>query len=221
MQVDWGQMRGGKHPIHAFIAVLGYSRAMFVMFTDNMRYDTLEACHRATFEYFQGIPSDVWYDNMKTVVIDRDAYGDGQHRLHPSFRQFAKDCGFVAKLCHPYRPQTKGKVERMVRYVRDNFYRPLATQLASAGLTIDIETANTQGRHWLDNVAHQRIHDTTKEKPAVRLAKERPYLQSLPLTLQSAPVVTQTIGLSIMPAQHCAPLHHNLNVYEQLMEVSI
>lgn len=74
MQVDWGQMRGGKHPIHGFIAVLSYRcifSAMFVMFTDNMGYETLELCHRAAFEYFQGIPKDVWYDNMKTVVIER------------------------------------------------------------------------------------------------------------------------------------------------------
>ena len=73
MQVDWGQMRGGKHPIHAFVAVLGYSRAMMVVFTDNMRYDTLEHCHRLVFDYFQGIPNEVWYDNMKTVVVVRDA----------------------------------------------------------------------------------------------------------------------------------------------------
>jgi transposase len=46
MQVDWEQMRGGKNPIYAFIAVLGYTRALFVMFIDNLRYDTLEACHR-------------------------------------------------------------------------------------------------------------------------------------------------------------------------------
>ena len=45
MQVDWGQMRGGKEPIHAFIAVLGYSRGMMVVFTNNMRYETLEDCH--------------------------------------------------------------------------------------------------------------------------------------------------------------------------------
>jgi transposase len=55
MQVDWGQMRGGKKPIHAFVAVLGYSRTLFVHYTDNMRYETLEQCHRLAFEYFQGV----------------------------------------------------------------------------------------------------------------------------------------------------------------------
>ncbi|GFN45796.1 IS630 transposase-related protein [Candidatus Regiella insecticola] len=114
MQVDWGQMRGGKSPLHAFIAVLGYSRAMMVIFTDNMRYDTLEHCHRLTFDYFQGVPREVWYDNMKTVVVERDAYGEGKHKLNQAFYQFAKSIGFIPKLCHTYRPQTKGKVERMV-----------------------------------------------------------------------------------------------------------
>ncbi|MFQ5356725.1 MAG: IS21 family transposase, partial [Mariprofundaceae bacterium] len=71
LQVDWGKMRGGQSPLHAFVAVLGYSRALFVHITDNMRYDTLECCHRLAFDYFQGIPQQIWYDNMKTVVIER------------------------------------------------------------------------------------------------------------------------------------------------------
>lgn len=178
MQVDWGQMRGGQSPIHAFIAVLGFSRAMMVIFTDNMRYETLEQCHRLTFDYFQGVPQEVWYDNMKTVVIERHAYGKGQHKLNQSFYQFAKSMGFIPKLCHTYRPQTKGKVERMVRYVRDNFYRPLSTRLQAMGQTLDIATANAEVRRWLEAVAHQRIHDTTKQKPADRLVEERQALQT-------------------------------------------
>ena len=186
MQVDWGQMRGGKTPLHAFVAVLGYSRALFVVMTDNMRYDTLEQCHRLAFVYFQGIPQQVWYDNMKTVVIERDAYGEGKHKLHQPFYQFSKTMGFIPKLCKPYRPQTKGKVERMVRYVRDNFYRPLSTKLSASELSLDIETANIECQQWLDTVANQRIHDTLKEKPADKLIQERPYLQSLPPKLLPA-----------------------------------
>lgn len=223
MQVDWGQMRGGKHPIHAFIAVLGYSRAMCVVFTDNMRYETLEQCHRLTLEYFQGVPCDIWYDNMKTVVIERDAYGEGRHRLQAGFRQFAKDCGFIPKLCYPYRPQTKGKVERMVRYVRDNFYRPLSTQLAASGVTIDTEIANAEVLLWLDKVAHQRCHDTTKEKPAVRLQRERPYLKPLSLPLRSVPMVEHKQTDDMLSTEAMAqtlPLHHGLHIYEQLVEAA-
>lgn len=161
MQVDWGQMRGGKQPIHAFIAVLGYNRAMCVVFTDNMRYDTLEHCHRLTFDYFQGIPGEVWYDNMKTVVIERNAYGEGEHRLHQPFYQFAKSMGFIPKLCH--QPQRQSGTERMVRYVRDNFFRPLNTKLMALGQTLDIQTANQDVMLWLETVAHQqdpRYHQT-------------------------------------------------------------
>lgn len=220
MQVDWGQMRGGKAPIHAFIAVLGYSRAMMVVFTDNMRYDTLEQCHRLTFDYFQGIPREVWYDNMKTVVVERDAYGEGAHKLNQAFYQFAKSMGFIPKLCHTYRPQTKGKVERMVRYVRDNFFRPLNTKLMTLGQILDINTANEQVALWLDTVAHQRIHDTTKQKPAERLVEERKVLQTLPPRLlavaSSLPDNSPLPSLSRLSQQ---PLHHDLSVYDQLMEV--
>jgi transposase len=219
MQVDWGQMRGGKHPIHAFIAVLGYSRAMMVIFTDNMRYETLEHCHRLSFDYFQGIPQEIWYDNMKTVVVERDAYGEGAHKLNQAFYQFAKSMRFIPKLCRAYRPQTKGKVERMVRYVRDNFYRPLSTKLAAFGQTIDIVTANEAVLPWLETVAHQRIHDTTKQKPAERLIEERKALQALPPAI--LPIVERLETAYLLPSfmdLNMPPLHHDLSCYEQLVE---
>lgn len=219
MQVDWGQMRGGKKPLHAFVAVLGYSRALFVAITDNMRYATLEECHRQAFDYFQGIPHQIWYDNMKTVVIERDAYGEGKHRLNQSFYQFSKEIGFMPKLCKPYRPQTKGKVERMVRYVRDNFYRPLATKLSALELTLDVETANIELMDWLNNIANQRIHDTIKVKPADRLKEEQLYLQNLPP--KQTPVPPQPT-MSVIPILDIPldskPLHHELNIYAQFSE---
>ena len=218
MQVDWGQMRGGKNPLHAFVAVLGFSRALFVVITDNMRYETLEQCHRLAFDYFQGIPQQIWYDNMKTVVIERDAYGEGQHKLNQRFYQFSKSMGFMPKLCRPYRPQTKGKVERMVRYVRDNFYRPLATQLSASHLHLNVETANIECRRWLDTVANQRIHETTKQKPADRLKHEQPYLMNLPPPLLPAPPQPTATDRSLVAIPFDAsPLHHTLTVYDALV----
>ena len=216
MQVDWGQLRGGKSPLHAFIAVLGYSRAMFVMITDNMRYETFEQCQRQAFEYFQGVPQQVWYDNMKTVVIERDAYGEGRHRWHKGFYQFCKDMGVIPKLCRPYRPQTKGKVERMVRYVRDNFYRPLATKLAASELTLDVATANQEVLAWLDQTANQRTHDTTKEKPSERLKQERAYLRSLPPVHPPAPPVIKVEDVQTEISWETHPFHHPLSLYDQL-----
>jgi transposase len=219
MQVDWGQMRGGKTPIHAFVAVLGFSRALFVHYTDNMRYETLEQCHRLAFEYFQGIPTDVWYDNMKTVVLERNAYGVGQHRFHTGFYQFAKEMGFIPKLCKPYRPQTKGKVERMVRYVRDNFYAPLSTKLASSGLKVDIDTANLKGMQWLNDIANVRVHDTTKEQPMVRLIEERSALQALPFKPMKAISIKQASDAIIPLNFDHKPLHHDLTIYNDYCQL--
>jgi len=221
MQVDWGQMRGGKDPIHAFVAVLGYSRMLFVRFTDNMRYDTLEQCHRLAFDYFQGIPEQVWYDNMKTVVIERHGYGEGQHRLHQGFYQFSKEMGFIPKLCRPYRPQTKGKVERMVRYTRDNFYNPLSTQYTAINLHVDLDIVNQKVVYWLNHIANTRIHDTTKEKPFERLKKERSYLQPVPFKLpQSLPVAPEITQLSMIIDNYDAkPLHHDLTIYDEVVSL--
>ena len=191
---------------------------MCVVFTDNMRYETIEHCHRLAFDYFQGVPHEVWYDNMKTVVIERDTYGDGEHRLHQPFYQFAKTMGFIPKLCHTYRPQTKGKVERMVRYVRDNFFRPLNTKLMTLGQTSDIQTANQDVMLWLETVAHQRIHDTTKQKPVERLVLERPMLQALPPAL--LPVTATLADEKPLPSAQLLnqqPLHNDLSIYDQLV----
>ena len=69
MQVDWGTMRNSKSPLHVFVAVLGYSRMLYIEFTDNMRYDTLEACHRNAFSFFGGVPRKVLYDQLKNSSV--------------------------------------------------------------------------------------------------------------------------------------------------------
>lgn len=71
---------------------------------------------------------------MRTVVTERDRYGPGLHRYNRTFLDFAHHHGFVPRLCQPYRPRTKGKVERFIRYLRASFYVPLASQLSPEGL---------------------------------------------------------------------------------------
>jgi hypothetical protein len=83
-------------------------------------------------------------------------------------------------LCQPYRAQTKGKVERFIRYLRGSFYVPLASRLAQEGLTVDRESANIAVARWLREVANQRVHATTGELPAERLLVERAHLQPVP-----------------------------------------
>ncbi len=210
MQVDWGTMRHGKSLLHVFIAVLGYSRMLYIEFTDNMRYDTLESCHRNAFSFFGGVVQEVLYDNMKTVVLQRDAYQPGQHRFHPSLWQLGKEMGFSPRLCRPFRAQTKGKVERMVQYTRNSFYIPLMTRLRPMGITVDTETANRYGLRWLHEVANQRRHETIRCRPCDRWLEEQQSMLALPPEKKQCEVQTD----ASLDTFDCHPLHHPLSVYD-------
>ena len=179
MQVDWVEFRAPGSPVlYAFCATLGYSRASFVEFVSDMKVDTLIACHEHAFASFGGVVKKVLYDNMKTVVLERDHYGDGQHRFHAGFLDYAHHSGFVIKLCRPYRAKTKGKVERFNGYLRRSFYVPLVSRLRQEGAPLDVRTANIEVAAWLTEVANTRLHGTTGQAPAVLLNVEREHLQA-------------------------------------------
>jgi integrase-like protein len=137
---------------------------MYVEFTTSMKLPTLIGCHRRAFNYFGGWTETIPYDNMKQVRIDSQT-------LNPLFLDFACHYGITVKTHQPSRPRTKGKVERMVDYIKDNFLN---------GRTFtDLPDLNTQGLHWLENVAHTGVHASTGAQPALLLEQERPYLTPL------------------------------------------
>ena len=245
LQVDWVEFRKGAKPLYAFCATLGYSRASYVEFVSDMKVQTLVSCHEHAFESFGGVPRRVLYDNMKTVVLQRDSHGQGQHRYHAGFLDFAHHCGFVIKLCRPYRAKTKGKVERFNGYLRRSFYVPLASRLKQSGLQLDVLTANIEVKRWLAQVANQRVHGTTAAQPSARLVQEQGALQPNPTPWRAdmaaaRPLEAQAAGAMhpdepggpagqngpakpVRPslvAQHIAqavPLQHPLAVYERLL----
>jgi hypothetical protein len=139
MQVDWAVIRRGENRLSVFVATLGWSRAAYVEFVTDERVETLIEAHENAFLAFGGTPREVLYDNMRTVVLERHGYGRGRHRFHPGFLDFARHCGFRPLLCAPYRAQTKGKVERFIRYLRHSFYVPLASRLGQESLIVDGE----------------------------------------------------------------------------------
>lgn len=215
MQVDWCVFRRGKSPLSAFVATLGYSRVSYVEFVTDEKFDTLKQCHINAFEYFGGVPKEVLYDNMKTVVLGRDVYGEGLHRFHPGLWDLAKYYRFTPRLCRPYRAKTKGKVERFNRYLRYSFYYPLVGRLKQAGLVMDKDTANTEVKKWLRDVANSRIHETLKEQPLTLLAQEQSTLQALPVYERLA---ARTL---ITPTQNRWPieqLQRSPQDYEQFLE---
>lgn len=220
MQIDWAHVSDQGIKLYAFVAILGYSRLAFVRFMDTMKIESLLECHEALFKQLGGVTKQCVYDNMKTVVIQRHAYGTGQHRLHPLFNDFAKYYGFLPYLCQPYRAQTKGKVERFIRYLRESFLVPLIGRLRHARLALDKETANLEVSYWLDEVANAREHATTGERPDERFLIEQKSLISLP---RQPYFPLSGIGTPASDVAQPAPwpiahLQHPLSVYEQLYQ---
>jgi len=217
MQADFATIRRGRDRLAVFIATLGWSRATYVEFVVDERLETLLGCHERAFFFFGGVPREVLYDNMRTVVTERDHYGPGLHRYNRTFLDFAHHHGFVPRLCRPYRAKTKGKVERFIGYLRASFYVPLASQLSPEGLRVDRDTANARVSTWLREVANARVHATTGEVPLVRLELERERLQQIPAPW---PGLIQPV-----PAQPPAPIprgfQHSLKVYEELITSEI
>lgn len=95
--------------------ILSHSRAKYVEFTKHCDLKSLERCILNAFEYFGGVPDVVLTDNMKTVVLRHET---GKTIFLPAFESFCADMGFLPKTCQVRRPQTKGKVERLVRFLK-------------------------------------------------------------------------------------------------------
>ena len=176
-QMDWSEHRLGRTKVYAFVGVLGYSRWMYLEYVQSMRSEELIACHRRMLSAFGGVPREILYDNMKTVVTHRDAYGRGRHKFHDALWSLAGECGYRPVLCRPYRPQTKGKVERSIDYVTRSFLLPLLTRAALEGRVPELEELNAHARLWCATVANVRIHGTTGEAPQSRLARDQAAMQ--------------------------------------------
>jgi transposase len=217
MQADFATIRRGRDRLAVFIATLGWSRATYVEFVNDERLETLLSCHEHAFFFFGGVPREVLYDNMRTVVTDRDQYGPGLHRYNRTFLDFAHHHGFLPRLCRPYRAKTKGKVERFIGYLRASFYIPLASQLRPEGLKVDRDTANARVGSWLREIANARVHATTGEVPLVRLELERERLQPMPRPWPGRIQRSQTTA----PAPTPRGYQHSLRVYEELITAEI
>jgi len=168
-QMDWGFFddyliyeNGAAKKLYCFLLILGYSRARYIEFVTDMTTNKMICCHQNAFRYFGGYPEEILYDNMKQVVIKR-LLKQEDSTLNRQFEDFAGFYGFRPILCRPYRGQTKGKVERTIQFVRDNFM---------VGIQYDsLNYLNGQALAWCNKV-NSRVHATTNAVPFERLRKE-------------------------------------------------
>jgi hypothetical protein len=192
-QVDGGELRGiliegAETVIYFVVFVLSYSRMMYVgLSREPVNTDAFIHMHDAAFRYFGGRPEECVYDQAKLVVLHE------QYReltLNQHFHAYATAAGFRIYACEGYDPESKGKVEAGVKYVKNN---------ALYGESFrDWNELEQYIRQWLDDTANERIHGTTGESPKVRYERDErqhmgTYLTPAYLTCKAPPGDTRKV----------------------------
>lgn len=175
-QVDWKEsmkMTNRKNVVfefNLFLMVLGYSRLKYVGLTQERSQGTLFQAMVEAFRHYGGVPREILFDNMKTVV-DQSRTAYGQAVINPTFYEFSKDFGFEAILCRAYRPETKGKVENLAKLTER-----LRVYDGEFETWEDLdEIVRELNREW-----NQERSQATQERPIDRFQKEKEYLNPLP-----------------------------------------
>ena len=159
---------GDKRKLYAFALVDAHSRMLYVEFTHSQSFETFARCHVHAFTTMGGVAREISYDNLATAVAEHDGR---LVRFHPRFLAFAREHKFVPHACNPASGWEKGKVERAIGYLRQNFW-PLRE-------FTDLHDVNRQARQWLAEVANVRVHRETRERPIDRFQPEA--LRPLPV----------------------------------------
>jgi transposase len=176
MQVDWGEC--GRVPagtttrkVSVFVAVLCYSRLMFIEFTLSQRKAEFYRSLVHALEFFGGSPRAVIFDNLKTAVLN----GSGRAAcFHPDFLALCGTYFLQPIACQRRDPESKGVVEGGVRYVKHNALAGRGEELTR------FEDYLAFAPLWRDQVANVRMHETTRERPIDRFERERSLLRPLP-----------------------------------------
>ncbi len=175
-QIDWKESlklvnRNNKEfIINIFLAILGFSRRKYIELTYDKTQPTLFRCLTNMFKAFGGVPKELLFDNMKTVV-DRSRTQFNKAQYNETFYAFSKDAAFEPKSCIAFRPRTKGKVETVARIMnRLKVYN---------GEFDTVDELEIIVKNLMDEINNE-IQQTTKERPNERFKKEKEYLSPEP-----------------------------------------
>ncbi|HEH5577072.1 TPA: IS21 family transposase [Staphylococcus aureus] len=162
-QVDWKEDMvmhdkfGRTYQFNIFLYVLHYSKMKYITLTWDRKQDTLFECLKDAFEYTEGVPKEIWFDNMRTVV-DRSRTQYKKVVFNNLFYQFSKDANFEPIACRPYRLQTKGSVESLAKFVEQRL-RPYDYEFYDAVELIEL----------VDDLCHELNHleisQATEQRP--------------------------------------------------------
>lgn len=171
-QVDFGEynmrtVTGGRVKVFFFSLVLSRSRYKYLWFTDN-HFTTEWAimAHEKAFEYIRGIPEVTVYD-QDTILLINENYGD--IILTEAFRNYMREQSFQLHFCRRSDPQSKGKIENVIKYIKQNFLYNRTFH--------NIDTLNDEALGWLGRTANALPHSFTRKEPCSEWLIEQPFLQ--------------------------------------------
>jgi transposase len=174
-QVDWGhfgKIRIGRalRRLFCFVMVLSYSRQIFLRFYLSAAMPSFLRGHVEAFAFFEGVARILLYDNLKSAVLERK--GDAI-RFHPTLLDLAAHYHYLPRPVAPARGNQKGRVERAIRYIRDNFF--------AARTFPDLDDLNAQALAWAQGIAAERLCPEDRGRTVREVfAEERGHLLALP-----------------------------------------
>jgi len=181
-QADFGEYNmtdvdGKRKKVYFFAMVLSRSRYKIAIFFDHpyTAASAIEA-HEQAFRFFEGYPRELVYDQDKVLLVDENK---GNLILTEAFRSYHQSCPFKLRFCRKSDPESKGKVENVIKYIKYNFLRGRSY--------FGIPLLNDQVIEWLRRTANSKVHSTTQKVPAIEWALEKEHLSPLNQIFSIAP----------------------------------
>ena len=171
IQVDFGEYHmqtssGHTQTVHFMTMILSRSRYKYVIFqTAPFTSETAVRAHHEAFKFFGGMTKVLIYDQDKVFLRNENL---GDYVLTTAFGAYVKSAGIKTVFCRKADPESKGKIERVVRYVKYNFLR--------GRMFRDIDTLNDEAIAWLKRTGNGHVHATTRQVPSVEYEIEKMYL---------------------------------------------
>lgn len=192
MQVDWGEMKvktslNKEVKLYFISFVLSHSRYKYVEWQDRpfTTRDTIR-CHESAFQYFGGMPEEIVYDQDHLITVNENA---GDIILTGDFQAYKQERSFRVYLCRKADPQSKGKIENVVKFIKGNF--------AKNRVFFNLESWNEKCLAWLERTGNQNVHNTTKKRPAEVHALEKQHLRPVSSLLSFESDLSNSITRSV------------------------
>jgi len=174
-QVDMGQiwlkkLDGSKVKVYCFAMVLAHSRYKYILWTDKP-FNTVSFidAHNRAFEYLGGMPAEIVYDQDRVLTVSEN---NGDIIYTEGFQNYINTMKYKVRLCRGFDPQSKGKIEAVVKYAKYNF--------AINRTFIDVDSFNEDSLKWLDRTGNGKKHEITKKVPAEVFTLEKEHLLPVP-----------------------------------------